>query len=222
MRKIISYTISEDAPGWPGNFTMEKENCTSIERGNAAYTWTVKLHNHFGTHFDAPKHFNDKGVKITELEFDSFFYDKPLLLDIPKGKLEKIMPEDLKPFESEIRKADLLMIRTGFGECRSTDPDGYSVEGPAVSAKAAQYLVESFENLKAVALDFISLATYSDPRDGELAHRWMLGAYSKNYICIIEDVNLSGLEAASIKSAAAVPLFISGIDSAPVTMWAEC
>ena len=77
------------------------------------------------------------------------------------------------------------------------------------------------DHLKAVALDFVSLASYSDTEDGDLAHQIMLGMYHDRYICIIEDVNMEGLPPGFLKNAAAVPLIIEGIDSSPVTMWAE-
>ena len=67
----------------------------------------------------------------------------------------------------------------------------------------------------------VSLASYSDTKDGDLAHQIMLGMYHDRYICIIEDVNMEGLPSGFLKNAAAVPLIIEGIDSSPVTMWAE-
>ena len=73
----------------------------------------------------------------------------------------------------------------------------------------------------AVALDFVSLASYSDRTDGNLAHQTMLGMFHNRFILIIEDVNLRGLPAGFLKQVSAVPLLVQGIDSSPVTMWAE-
>lgn len=49
----------------------------------------------------------------------------------------------------------------------------------------------------------------------------MLGMYQPGYICIVEDINMEELPEGFLKQAAAVPLIIVGIDSCPVTMWAE-
>ena len=90
------------------------------------------------------------------------------------------------------------------------------------SADAAKYLMEKYVGkIRAVALDFISLASPLYPEDGTEAHRWMCGQYCEGNIFIIEDVNMSCLEKDMIKSAAAIPLYLHGVDSSPVTMWVE-
>ena len=70
-------------------------------------------------------------------------------------------------------------------------------------------------------MDFVSLASYSDTTDGDLSHQHMLGMYKNGFICIIEDVNMKNIPSGFLKKAAAIPLFLEGIDSSPVTMWAE-
>ena len=160
-------------------------------------------------------HFYGKGIPLDQVPFGQFFFHKPLLLDIPKEPGAKLMPEDLIPHR------DLLLIRTGFSKYRREKPDLYENNGPAVSSRLARYLQDNMSHLKALALDFVSLASYSDTKDGDLAHQIMLGMYHNRYICIIEDVNMEGLPSGFLKNAAAVPLIIEGIDSSPVTMWAE-
>lgn len=227
MRQLISYPVRTDDPAWPGNPTISLEQYNSIAGGDVANTYNIHIFNHYGTHFDAPKHFYDKGLPIAALDFDRFFYEAPVILDIPKGPGEKITDEDLTPFAAQIGNCDLLMLRTGFSRMRTEDPHTYAYNGPAVGSSAAKYLMNHFTNIKAVALDFISLASYTDPTDGNLAHQYMLGTFHDHYICIIEDVNLALLPARDVlkttpvKQAAAIPLLIEGVDSSPVTMWAE-
>lgn len=222
MRKFISHLIREGDPGWPGNPKVELETVSALENGDVANTCVIRLFNHFGTHFDAPRHYNAKGPTINEIPKERFFYQRPLLLDIPKGALEKIQPEDLRPYEEQLAQCDLLMLRTGFERQRVTDPDAYSRRGPAVSAACAAYLMEHFRGgMKAVAVDFVSLACPADTADGDEAHHHMLGVYSDGYICIIEDVSMEGLPEGFLRGGAAVPLFVDGTDSAPVTMWVD-
>lgn len=222
IKKLISYPISPDMPGWPGNPTYRCTPFESMDRGMADNTYTVTLFNHFGTHFDAPRHFTADGPTISDLPFDAFFYTAPLLLDIPKGSREKVEPEDLAPYEAQIARSDLLMLRTGYSRVRRENPEEYSHNSPAVSSRAAQYLRDRFTGtLKAVALDFLSLATpHDESGDGVLAHQIMLGKFQPGYICIIEDVDMAGLPQ-RIGKVTAIPLFLQGIDSGPVTMWAE-
>ena len=221
-RKLISYPIDREAPGWPGNPTYEAEVCTSIKKGGHANTYMLHLFNHFGTHMDAPKHFNDNGARIHTFPIDTFIYEKPLLLDIRKEAGEKVKAEDLMPYADRIAAADLLLVRTGFEIWRSLKPALYSGNGPSVSAEAAKYLVQNYAgSLKAVALDFISLGSPGDPADGHEAHRWMCGSYSEKTIFIIEDVKMSDINKDRLIKAAAIPLYLMEADSAPVTMWVE-
>ena len=221
MYQILSYPIKRKATHWPGNPAFSLEPHTSIAGGDTANTCTIHLFNHYGTHLDGPMHFYGKGIPLDQVPFGQFFFHKPLLLDIPKEPGAKLMPEDLIPHREDVKDADLLLIRTGFSKYRREKPDLYENNGPAVSSRLARYLQDNMSHLKALALDFVSLASYSDTKDGDLAHQIMLGMYHNRYICIIEDVNMEGLPSGFLKNAAAVPLIIEGIDSSPVTMWAE-
>ena len=221
MYQILSYPIKKGQPTWPGNPAFSLEPHTSIAGGDTANTCTIHLFNHYGTHLDGPMHFYGKGIPLDQGPFGQFFFHNPLLLDIPKEPGAKLMPEDLIPHREDVKDADLLLIRTGFSKYRREKPDLYENNGPAVSSRLARYLQDNMSHLKALALDFVSLASYSDTKDGDLAHQIMLGMYHNRYICIIEDVTLEGLPSGFLKHAAAVPLIIEGIDSSPVTMWAE-
>ena len=221
MYQILSYPIKKGQPTWAGNPAFSLEPHTSIAGGDTANTCTIHLFNHYGTHLDGPMHFCEKGIPLDQVPFGQFFFHKPLLLDIPKEPGAKLMPEDLIPHREDVKDADLLLIRTGFSKYRREKPDLYENNGPAVSSRLARYLQDNMSHLKALALDFVSLASYSDTKDGDLAHQIMLGMYHNRYICIIEDVNMEGLPSGFLKNAAAVPLIIEGIDSSPVTMWAE-
>ena len=223
MRKRISYTLNSNDPGWPGNPKIGFASYTSIAEGDSCNQYILSLFNHFGSHMDGARHFNDNGIRLAEEDFDRFFYGHPLLVDIPKKAAEAVIKEDLVPYAAEIAKADLLMIRTGFSKIRRDDPEIYSAKGPYMDSDAAKYLMDHFRsNLKAVALDFISLGSPAAPDGGGLAHQYMLGVHHHGeHICIIEDVNFEGLESEKLRSAAAVPLFTEIMDSAQVTMWVE-
>lgn len=222
MKKRISHSIQSNMPGWPGNPMYYLERHSGIENGDSANTFVIHLFNHYGTHLDAPRHFNNSGPSISEIPFDHFFYEKPLLLDLPKEKDEKIMEADLTPYHKMISGSDLLMLRTGFQNMRTENPQLYKRNGPAISSEAASYLRRNFTgSLKAIALDFLSLGSPADDTDCDLAHRIMLGTYEPGYICVIEDVNMIDLPGDKINRVTAIPLILEGVDSSPVTMWAE-
>jgi Predicted metal-dependent hydrolase len=219
--KRLSYPLNDKAPVWPGNPKMEIEPFTLIAKGDVANQYQLKIFNHFGSHMDGPKHFNDKGPRLAELPLETFIYEKPLLLDIPKTFREMVTAEDLRPFASKIKDADLLMIRSGFSAQRANNPQRYAAEGPGFSAEAAKYVMDEFPGLKAVALDWISLASYAHNEEGILAHQYMLGMFHDRYVCIIEDLDFSGLDPERLEKVFAMPLFIEGPDSCPVTVLAE-
>ena len=174
MFKILSYPIKDGDPTWPGNPTCSLEPHTSIAKGDTANTATIHLFNHYGTHLDGPMHFNPNGISLDKVPVERFFYQKPLVIDVPKKAGEKILTEDLIPYKDQIAQADFLFLRTGFWKKRKSDPSVYENNGPAVGSAAATYLRENFPNLKAIGLDFVSLASYSDGKDGDLAHQIML------------------------------------------------
>lgn len=224
MRMLISYPIQAGAPGWPGNEVYEVERVRVMDNGDVNNSGLFRMHEHYSTHMDAPFHFNNNGPKIAELPLERFFYDKPLLLEMPKGSLELIGPEDFAPYEELIAQADFLMIRTGFERYRDDEPVKYQMESPAISPEGCEYLVKTFGGtLKTVCLDFQSLGNASDTTGaGIAAHRWMLGCYTDEFICVIEDARLRDIpEGAEIVSAATVPLMTVGTDSGPVTAWVE-
>lgn len=218
----LSYPLQAAGPGWPGTPSMTLRQVTAIREGAVANTYLVELFNHFGTHIDGPNHFHEAGKKIAELPLDCFCYSRPFVAEVPKSFGEKVTPEDLAPLETPLRQADLLLVRTGFSRHRSTRKADYSGNGPAIASATSKYLVERFPNLKAIGLDFLSLASYSDQADGNLSHQYLLGMHHPGrFILIIEDLDLSQLEPAKLQRVWALPIFIEGVDSSPATVVAE-
>lgn len=218
----LSYPLNIADPGFPGEPTLSIEPSSSIDRGDMYNSAVVHLFNHFGTHFDAPKHFNQQGPSITELPLAYFIYSRPLLIDIPSQPGRLLLAEDFAPFMAEIAQADLLLIRTGLEKVRQESPEIYAKNGGAVSVEAAKYLIDHASHLKAIGFDFISLASPAYPAHGVEAHQVLLGMYQpSHYICIIEDMKLSQVNKAKLKKVLALPLRVEGVDSAQVTVLAE-
>ena len=221
MYRRLSYTLNVRDHAFPGAPTMRIEPFESMQKGDRLNTYNVTLFNHFGTHMDGPNHFNGQGRQLYELELSTFIFEKPLLVDIPKGRGELVEPEELMRFDEAIRAADLLLVRSGFSAMRASDNRAYSEEGPAISARAAELIVERYQNLKAVGMDWISLSSPLHLEDGIRAHQIMLGKTGAEPVLIIEDIGLSGLDPDTLETVFALPLFIEGIDSAPVTILAK-
>jgi kynurenine formamidase len=181
----------------------------------------ISLYNHIGAHYDAPNHYIPEGPQIAELPLSRFIFERPLLLDVPKGDREKVASGDLIPYRESIEHCDLLMIRTGFSRFRTQEPGRYEAEGPAIASECAEYLVSNYPNIQALAVDFVSIASYRDQADGNRTHQILLGGNGGHFICAVEDVRMAELKPGELKRVFALPLFITGIDSAPVTIVAE-
>ena len=217
----ISHDMTDDAPCWPGTPKLVRRQFTSLDNGDVSNTCDLLLFNHFGTHLDAPNHYNPHGPTLEKVPLDRFIYEHPLLVDIPKRDQELVTRQELEPYAAQLRDSDLILIRSGWGNLRGTQPYRYAAEGPGVSPEACSYLLE-FPHLKAVGMDFVSLAAYrkSEP-EGTLAHQILCGLNSAGrYLIIIEDVNLETV-LGSPKRVYAMPLFVKGIDGGPCTVIAD-
>ena len=221
MYKLLSYPLGAYTPAWPGTPQVKLEKLLQIAKGDVAHTTILHIHNHIGTHFDAPNHYLADGTPIGSLDLERFIYERPLLLDIPKEACEKITADDLAPYEKSIAACDALFLRTGFSRYRESDPERYEQKGPSIGSECAAWLVRRFPGLKAIAVDFVSLASYSDQDDGNEAHRILFGRDSENFICGIEDANFDGIDPQALQRAFALPILAEGLDSSVISFLAE-
>lgn len=219
--QFLSHPINVNDPGFPGEPTCTIESCTRISEGAVYNSSIVHLFNHFGTHFDAPAHFNPNGVTISELPVEDFIYERPLFVDLPKGLGSLVEPEDLEPLLPQLLTSDALFLRTGLEAVRHSDPQAYAERGCAVSINAAQYLIDHAPHLKAIGFDFISLASPANPEHGVKAHQILLGKFGQHHICIIEDMALAAVNKDKLKRIIAMPLRVQGVDSAQVSVLGE-
>jgi arylformamidase len=217
----LSYEVRPEGPGWPGNPAYRWEQISSIAGGDVANLGVLHLCDHFGSHLDAPNHFNDDGLKIAQVPLERFVYERPRLVDVPKEPRELVTRAELEAHEEAVREADLLLVRTGWSSVRTSDPERYAGEGPGISPEACEYLIAQ-PALKAIALDVISLASYPrlDP-DGIVAHQILCGVgRGDRYVIIVEDLDLSRYPD-DARRVYAIPLFAAGADSSPCTVFAE-
>lgn len=138
-----------------------------------------------------------------------------------KGNRELVTKSELEAHAEALSEADLLLLRTGWSAIRRSDPERYSSEGPGVSADACEYLIDGFPQLKAIAMDWLSLANPHLIDEGVTAHQILCGVGRRDrYVIIIEDVDLSRLPTDAVRILA-FPLFPEQSDSSPCTVVAE-
>ncbi|MEK3708240.1 cyclase family protein [Paenibacillus sp. FSL R7-0198] len=220
-RILLSYPLSVNTPVYKDNPPVEIQQQSSIDQGDLYNQFIITSLDHNGTHIDGPWHFNPQGLKISEIPIDYFIFTHPTILDIPKGDDELITKADLEPYEHQIAGSDLLLIRTGFGNFRSSDPVRYSDHNPGFAADAASYLMV-FDSLRAVGMDMISSGSVIHVDEAITFHKIMLGKgrVDGKFILLIEDMNLNH-DLSGIEKVYAVPLYIEGVDSSFSTVFTE-
>ena len=216
----LSHTLKEKDAAWPGNPPYRYTQRDFLGKTATSNSYIMEFHNHSGTHMDAPNHINNDAPRISQLPLETFFFDHPVLIEIPKSYGELISAAELEPHAEAIVGADLLMIRSGFQSKRTEDPEGFGARGPAMSAEACKWLMDHFQ-LKALAMDWVSLGSPLYPKEGGAAHQYLIGGYEGRYTYIIEDATFEGIVGKNVKRVYAFPVFAEGIDSSVVTMIAE-
>jgi arylformamidase len=219
----LSYHFEKNMPIYPGSPEEEMIPVNRIKQGDPSNTTIFKHYIHNGTHVDAPFHFDDKGKTIDQIPIENFVYKNPLIIkkELTKSKLLRL--EDLKQYETAIHTADILFFYTGYCENRNK-PDLYADDFPAISEEAAKFIRTELLNVKAVAIDVLSIeSAILGPRTNFKVHKTLLdGAlYNTRPLLIYEDVNIGKILEKNIKKVYAFPLRLTGLDGSPVNIVAE-
>jgi len=227
----ISYLVSKDTV-MPGTIPPPKlrarsrmAKCpdgfgeTEIRWGSYNNTSFIEICTHAGTHIDAPFHVDSNGLTIDSFDFADFIFDSPLLLELPKGDLEKITRDDIAAYKDELEGSDLLLVYTGFSKYRKSDPDRYQKKQPGFSVEAAKYLVDNFPSLKAVGIDLMGIENIGKAKPEFPVHKAFLKDDKKFFL--MEDADLSSISGKKVSRVYIVPLRVRGAEAMPVTAFAE-
>lgn len=164
---------------------------------------------HHGTHLDAPRHFIADGPAMDEIPIERLYgpgvvwrIDVPATGVIDAAELERARPR--------MREGDIVLLDTG--QARHVNTDRYE-EHAALSAEAAQWLVE--HGAKIVGVDFSTpdLASHLRPPDFAFPVHYTLLSHG---VLIAEHVNNLEALAGSRAEIMFLGLNIAGSDGAPV------
>lgn len=188
-----------------------------IARGDASNSHLVSMPLHAGTHVDLPRHFSDEQPSLSDIRPEEWLFTHPLLVDLPRGELGVVAPDDLAPHAAAIRECDFLAVRTGFSSERFTET--FRKRGPAFTGAAARWLLEAAPRLRAVAVDAVSGASPARPDDAIEWHRVLLGVRrGDRYVFLLEDVNLAAWRA-EMAAIYVVPLAVRDADGVPCSVF---
>jgi kynurenine formamidase len=218
----LSYEYAENMPVYPGCPREQFQPHNRISRGAENNTTIIQHFLHGGTHVDAPFHFDEKGKPIDQIPIEDFVYHAPLLVQKELKKSELLEVEDLKGYGNALYSSDILLLYTGYCKLRG-DAAVYADNFPAISEKTAQFIRTELVNLKAIAIDTLSIENADGPKTHFRVHRTLLNRewYDTRPLLIYEDVNLEKVLNQSIKRIYAFPLRLKGLDASPVNIVAE-
>ena len=189
-------------------------------KGKSNQTSNIEMSSHNGTHIDMPFHVLGEGKKVTDYDISDFYFDKVLVITCKKEDLEKIQVEDLKPYDNDLKKCDLLLIYTGFSKYRSIDTERYIKKSPSFSIKSAKYIKSNFSNIRCIGVDLMGIENIVEGREtGWNIHKILLGGNS-NYFHI-EDMNIKHVVGKKIKRVFVAPIRMIGLEASPVTIMAD-
>lgn len=216
MLALLSHKVGVQSPMFNAGEGLKLTPIKLIKDGGSSNNYSFSMPCHGGTHVDAPRHFDDSGRPIASFSLEELAFERPTLLDVPKGDGELIVRKDLEPFERAIGRADFLLLRTGWERLREPDPQRFSTRNPGMSEEGSDY-IRTFTGLRALGLDSISLSSVPNREEGRSAHRSLL---ERRDFLIVEDMHLSEYPI-GIKRIIVSPIFLEGVDSAPCTVIAE-
>jgi kynurenine formamidase len=194
---------------------------TAIRWNNYNNTSTIEMCTHVGTHIDLPLHVFPQGLSMDAYDVSDFVFERPLLIDCPKTDFEDIAEADLLPYAEDLRRADLLLIHTGFSRYRGKayrqgDPERYPKNQPGVSPQAAQYLVDNF-SLRGIGVDVMGIENFFGAKPEFPVHKILL---SRKCV-VLEDANLGVLVGRKVERVYLIPLLLSEAEAMPVTAFAD-
>lgn len=217
----LSHDLYPGMPVWPTNLPFKCEQILLAARDNYTMTLITQMPAHTGTHLDAPSHFIPDGKPVDGFPLEKF-QGSGVVVDLShKKKGEEITSKDLRRYDSEIRKDDVLMLQTGWDKKRGLTKD-YLFMWPHLGTEAARYLAS--KRIKAVGIDGLSIAGWagSVPGQGPIASSSPADVHTillSKEILILEEVANLGAVLHGARSARAyfvfAPLNIVGAEGAP-------
>ena len=211
---FLSYMMSHDNPVYGGIANLKLVQVKSVSRGNSANVFRLTMENHWGTHIDAPNHFFNNGLTVNDYPADFWFFKNPMVIKLDLKPCELLRLSDwtkrIKPY------TDIVLFKSGWNKFRGCD--NYCRENPGVHSEVGVFLRETYSNIRAIGIDWVSVSSFQDREAGRNAHRSFLDPNGPNNpVPIIEDMDLSP-ELKGLQEVWIAPLRIEGVDSAPCTV----
>jgi arylformamidase len=153
MLICLSHHLSEHTPFYVSLPKPELRQIFDLGKGDICNSFYFTTSNHAGTHVDAPRHFCAQGRSITDYALPELVFSCPAVLDVPLLDEELIGARHLEAVAAAASDdTDLVLLRSRFGRFRG-DERRYVDRSPGFGPAAAEFLMERFLQLRALAVD---------------------------------------------------------------------
>jgi kynurenine formamidase len=223
MRLIdLTHALDRDSPYWPeetpGSPFHTSVATTYGKDGN--FTRNLSMPEHFGTHMDAPVHFDPNGESVDRIAVGKFLAPAVMIDVSSKVKLNadyRMTVQDIQDWterHGEIPPGSMVFFRTGWAarwpsqeKYMNADADGV-LHFPGLSVEAARYLMEHAGPV-GIGIDTGSI-DYGPSTDCPVHNLTMpAGIYHLENVANLEQLPTTGF------SVIALPLKLGGGSGAP-------
>jgi kynurenine formamidase len=166
----MSYALDEHAPYWPEGTSASPFHATPAASyaHDGYFLRTLQLPEHFGTHMDAPLHFDAKGQSLDRIPVQDFVLDAAVVdvrAAVRSNPDYRLTVQDLQDWEKAhgpISPHSAVLLLTGWGsrwpsQSRYMNRDAKGVmHFPGYSIEAAHYLLDH-AHPRAIGIDTASI-----------------------------------------------------------------
>ncbi len=172
----ITVPISDTAPIYPGDPSVDIRSFKSIARGDSANVSEIEFGVHTATHVDAPNHFVEGARRVHELDPEKLV-----------GPCRVIgVPDDVTGIEprhlGDIAGVKRVLFKTRNSSFWDTPQDGFRTDFAYLEPETATLLVEN--GVVLVGIDYLSIEKSGAP--GHPVHVTLL----TNEVVIVEGLDL--------------------------------
>ncbi|HLY62883.1 MAG TPA: cyclase family protein [Terriglobia bacterium] len=181
----LTHPLDDQSPYWPegsGPSPFHAKVVSTFEKGGY-FARDLDFPEHFGTHMDAPAHFDPKGKTIDQIPVTEFLR-AAIVIDVSEAAKSnvdyRVTAQDLKNWEKRngaIPPGCVVFFRTGWAqrwpsqkEYMNQDAQG-RLHFPGLSLEAAHYLLDRSHPV-AIGIDTASI-DYGPSQDFEVHHLTM-------------------------------------------------
>jgi kynurenine formamidase len=184
----LAHALQEDMPGVPAHSRFYKMSWSSPDKGDLTTHNQFIMHEHNGTHVDAPVHFFSAGehrVCIDELPLKIFFGPCAVLNLEFLDKGEATAANHILDWENahgRLNRGDIVLFNFGWAKLWKLMPDNlpFQKDFPGLGGDAARLLVD--RGIGMAGCDTLSIE--ASTHKGHPAHKALLG----NNIPIVENL----------------------------------